>query len=155
MFQFGERSDNCLQSVHEDLQLIHRTAIRTIRVDYGVHSGGRTIDEQLEAFLSGASQLDPRKPEHLAKAMHVITPDRPKAMATDIHIAVSYQGKPLTWQKESLIYVQVYLIATADRLLEQGRISHRLMWGYNWDMDSIIGLDHDFKDLPHNQLVKA
>lgn len=153
MFVFGARSKAELATCHKDLQLIHNTAIKTIRIDYGIHEGGRGFKDQLDYFLNGKSKIDPRKPGSLEHAKHVIYQHRSKSLATDIHIASRYNGKALTWQKESLIYVCSYLIATADRLLEQGKITHRLRWGYNWDMDHVIGLDHNFKDLPHLELV--
>ena len=154
MFSFGQTSSKALSTCHKDLRVIHRAAIKDIRIDYGIHEGGRSFEQQLEYYQKGASTLDPRIPEKLKAAKHVITDFRPLSEATDIHIASKYKDKPLTWQKDSLIYVCAYLVATADRLCDENAIGHKLRWGYNWDMDEIIGLDQDFDDLPHLELVK-
>jgi hypothetical protein len=121
MFYFGSRSKKALEKVHKDLVLIHREAIKTIHVDYGIHDGARTWNEQMEHFNNGTSMLDPRVPRQLAKAKHVLTQYRPYAMATDIHVASRFRGKSLTWDSIHLTYVVSYLIATADHLYNQGR----------------------------------
>lgn len=155
MHKFGKRSQECKATLHEDWQVIHDTAIKTIPVDYGIHQGGRTYALQLEYFLTGKSRLDPRIPEQLAKAKHVIIPGvRDKAKASDIHISEKHRGKSLAWDKDHLIYVAGYLMATADLLFRQGKISHRLRWGGNWDMDGTIVIDQEFDDLPHLELFK-
>ena len=151
---FGKRSNDNLDTCHIDLQLINRTAIKTIRVDYTVICGARTFEKQLEAFITGNSKLDPRIPSKLLSAMHVITEDRPMSMAIDIIIAEKFRGKSLTWDNLHLTYVCAYLIATADRLFDEGKITHKLQWGGNWDMDGIIQIDQNFDDNGHLQLYK-
>lgn len=39
MHKFGKRSQECKATLHEDWQVIHDTAIKTIPVDYGIHQG--------------------------------------------------------------------------------------------------------------------
>ena len=109
---------------------------------------------QLAYFFAGKSQLDPRIPEQLKKAKHVIYKDRLLSEATDIHISSKHKGLSLTWDVIHLTYVASYLIATADILYNIGVITHRLRWGGNWDMDSVIQLDQNFDDNPHLELYK-
>ena len=155
MPRFGKRSNECKETLHHDLNLIHDTAIETIPVDYGIHNGGRLFKEQLKNFLSGKSRIDPRVSGNLEKAKHVIAEGiRSKAEASDIHISEKHKGKSLTWDKDHLIYVAGYLMGVADILYRQGRISHRLRWGGNWDMDGTIVIDQQFDDLPHLELYK-
>ena len=150
---FGKRSKEQLVTVHKDLKLIHETAIKTIPVDYGIHQGARSYQDQLKYFLNGKSKLDPRISEKLQKAKHVVGDGvRDKAEATDIHISAKHQGTSLTWNEEHLTFVAGYLIAIADMLYEQGKITHKLLWGGNWDHDSVILLDQTFIDNPHFQL---
>ena len=149
--KFGTRSLKNLYSCDQDMVLIHQTAIEDIRIDYGIHCGARTFDDQLDYFKRGKSTIDPRV--SIKNAKHVTTTDRPKSLATDIHISTKYKEKPLTWQKDHLIYVASYLIATADRLFAEGKITHRLRWGGNWDMDGVIILDQNFDDFPHLELI--
>lgn len=153
-FNFGRQSEECLapELMHADMILINRTAIKTIRVDYGIHNGARSFSQQLKYFLDGASTLDPRIPAKLKAAKHVITEERPLAEAIDIHVAAKFKGKSLMWDAIHLTYVAAYLIAIADILYEQGEITHKLRWGGNWDKDSVIQLDHNFVDNPHLEL---
>lgn len=153
MHTFGKTSLKHIAQSHPDLQIIHQVAIKSIRVDYGIHDSARSIELQLKYFLEGSSQLDPRVPEQLKKSKHVVRPDMPLALANDIHVAESYQGKNLIWDSIHLTYVAAYLVATADLLFAMGKITHRLRWGGNWDMDGIIQLDHTFKDNPHLELI--
>lgn len=153
-YVFGRSSQGEIDTLHPDYKLIHKTAIKTIPVDYGVHNGGRTFSLQLEYFLGGKSRLDPRKPGVLEKAKHVIYEGREKAEASDIHVSGKHKGESLTWNKDHLIFVAAYLIAVADMLYAQGLISHRLRWGGNWDMDGTIVIDQEFDDLPHLEMYK-
>jgi len=154
MYYFGTRSKDSLKNVHRDLVLVHKEAIKTIRVDYGIHDGARTWNEQLKHFEEGTSKLDPRIPKMLSSAKHVLTLYGPLALATDIHVASRFRGKSLAWDALHLTYIVAYLIATADRLYLQGRISHKLRWGGNWDMDGVLQLDQNFIDNPHVELFK-
>ncbi len=153
MFKFGEKSTKALNSCHKDLKLIHNVAISDIRIDYGIHEGERSMEQQLAYFQRGASKLDPRDPDQLKLAKHVITCFRPFSEATDIHIGSCYKNKSQRWQKESLVYVCSYLVATADRLYDENLICHTLRWGYNWDIDSVIGQEQAFNYLLHLELV--
>lgn len=152
---FGKKSNDELNTTHPDMQLIHKTAIKNIHVDYGIHQGGRSFEQQLEYFLNKKSKLDPRIPSKLLSAKHVIKEGlRDKAEATDIHISEKYKDENLAWNKDHLIYVAGYLMATADMLFSQGKITHKLRWGGNWSMDGVILLDQEFDDLPHFELYK-
>jgi peptidoglycan L-alanyl-D-glutamate endopeptidase CwlK len=45
------------------------------------------------------------------------------------------------------------VLGVAERLYNEGRISHRLRWGGDWDMDTKVS-DNDFDDLVHFELVR-
>jgi len=147
---FGTRSNNELSTCHRDMQLIHRTTIKTIPVDYGIIEGKRSDEKQLEYFLAGKSKIDPRNPELKKKGKHLRNPSE----ATDIIIAESHNGKRLSWDKIHFSFVAGYLIATAQFLYEQGKIEHLLRWGGDWDGDGVICLDQSLDDMPHVELYK-
>lgn len=152
---FGTKSKEQIATLHKDLQLIHFTAIQMIRTDYGVHQGARTFEQQLEYFLDGKSKLDPRKPGVLKSAKHVVAPGmRDKAEASDFHISEKHNNETLTWNKDHLIHVAGYLMGVADVLFQMGKISHRLRWGGDWNMNGTIIIDQTFDDLPHVELYK-
>jgi len=155
MFIFGKSSLKNLEGVHKDLILIHREAIKTIKIDYGIHSGARTFNQQLELYKDGVSELDPRDPVQLQNAKHVTTPYRPYSLATDIHIASRYRNSSLAWNGIYLTYVIAYLTGIADSLYKEGRIKHKLRWGGNFKMDSVIQINEKFIDNDHIELIKV
>jgi peptidoglycan L-alanyl-D-glutamate endopeptidase CwlK len=150
MPKFGKRSSLCLDTCHDDLQKIHREAIKDIPVDYGIHEGKRSDEKQLEYFEAGKSRIDPRIPELKQKGKHLREPSE----ATDFHVAEVWNGKSLAWDDTHLAFIAGYLIRTAQELFARGEISHLLRWGGDWDSDGIIALDHSLKDMPHLELYQ-
>jgi len=62
-FQFGERSQTELVGVHEDLVRVVKRALELTTVDFAVHDGKRTPEEQRILVAQGASQT--MKSRHL------------------------------------------------------------------------------------------
>lgn len=150
MPKLGNRSKQCLDTCHVDLQLIAYTAIVNCPVDFGIHEGHRTEQKQLEYFLNGKSKIDPRNPELKKRGKHLSFP----SMAFDFHISEDHNGKPLTWDKTHLTYVAAYLSAVADMLYFDDKIQHRLRIGIDWDKDGELLVDQSFNDFPHVELYK-
>jgi len=46
------------------------------------------------------------------------------------------------------------MFATAERLYNEGKITHKLRWGGDWDSDKVFD-DQNFDDLPHFELVSV
>lgn len=148
----GKGSNRELDTCHVDMQLIHREAITYSPIDYSIVQGERLFGEQLILFNQGKSRLDPRDPEQLKRAKHVITEERPKSEATDIALYVP--GKELAYHEEGIILVVGHILATAKRLYNEGKITHLIRWGGNWDGDNEIVTDQNFNDLVHLELYK-
>lgn len=55
-FELGKRSRAELVGVHEDLVRVVKRALELSTVDFAVHDGKRTQDEQLKLVQAGASQ---------------------------------------------------------------------------------------------------
>ena len=55
-FTFGKRSEAELKGVHPDLVAVVRRALELTPIDFGVHDGLRTKEEQAEYFRTGASK---------------------------------------------------------------------------------------------------
>lgn len=143
-FQFGNRSKTKLASCHPDLQLIAEESLKVSQVDFGVSEGHRSVEKQLEYFNTGKSKIDGIK----IKGKHNYQP----SMAFDYYAYVS--GKPkLAFNSSYLVYLGGVITATAKRLLNEGRISHKVRWGANWDSDGEILTDQSFDDTPHIELV--
>lgn len=145
MFKFGAKSLNKLASCETDLQLIALESIKASTVDFGINEGHRTVERQKELFDKGWSRIDGIS----KKGKHNYFPSK----AFDVKIYVI--GRPeLTYDKIHLAYVGGVILTVAQRLYDEGLISHELRWGGNWDGDSELLYDQNLQDLPHFELKK-
>ena len=144
MFRLGKTSKKRLETCHKDLQLIINEAIKITNVDFGVAEGHRSIEKQKQYFDEGKSKIDGVN----KKGKHNYNP----SLAVDIY---PYFNNGAKWDNEHLSYLAGVVHAVSSLLLEQGKISHKIRWGGNWDMDGVILLDQSFDDRPHFELIKA
>lgn len=141
-YKFGRNSVIKLSSCHEDLQKIMYVAIDRSMVDFGISEGKRSLARQHELYKKGLSRIDGVN----RTGKHNLNP----SMAVDIYAFVNGKGN---WDDAHLGYLAGIILRVAEELLEEGEISHRVRWGGDWDMDGVIALDHNLKDLPHFELI--
>lgn len=144
MHQLSNRSKQRLATCHPDLQLIISTAINISDIDFGVSEGHRSIEKQQQYFAEGKSKID----GVTKKGKHNYEP----SLAVDIYPWI--EGKA-DWDNEHLSYLSGIIHAVAEMLLREGRITHRIRWGGNWDMDGTIITDQTFQDRPHFELINT
>ncbi len=144
MYKFGRKSKASLATCHYDLQLIMNEAIKITNVDFGISEGHRSIERQKQLFDEGKSKIDgiTRKGKH----------NQAPSLAADIY---PYFDGAANWDNEHLSYLSGIIHAVSEMLYQQNKISHKIRWGGNWDMDGIILLDQTFDDRPHFELVSA
>jgi len=137
MPKFGRRSLGNLSECHPDLQVLAREAIKLI--DFTIIEGYRGKEEQDRAFFKKHSKL------RFPQSKHNQTP----SLAFDI-IPYPFNG----WEnREDFYYRAGFILAVARQLYEQGKITHIVRWGGDWDRDDDL-YDQTFMDLPHFELVK-
>lgn len=142
-YTFGNRSKEKLATCHHDLQLVMEESLKVSVVDFGVSEGNRSVEKQQEYFRTGKSKVDGIK----IVGKHNMQP----SWAADIYAYVA--GKPsLAFNKTYLTYLGGVITSVAQRLLNEGKITHKIRWGFNWDSDGEIGTDQTFQDLPHFEL---
>lgn len=157
MFTFGEKSEKELEGVEPQLVSVVRRALELSPVDFSVHDGKRTLEEQRHYVKIGASKT--MKSKHLY------------GLAVDL---VPYIAGKLQWDWEA-----IYKIAAAMKLAAKEQ-SVRVRWGVVWDRElSRIGnggktlketaalLKHeglaynvrhpgtDFPDGPHYEIIRS
>ena len=142
MFKFGKNSKEKLSTCHVDLQLIMNTVINITDVDFGISEGNRSLAKQHQYFVEGKSKID----GIVRKGKHNYLP----SLAVDIY---PYFDGGAKWDNEHLSYLAGIIHAVAEMLYAQGKISHKIRWGGNWDMDGVILLDQSFDDRPHFELI--
>ncbi len=143
MFKFGKTSKERLSTCHVDIQLIMNETIKITNVDFGIAEGHRSIEKQQQYFQEGKSKIDGTN----KKGKHNYTP----SLAVDIY---PYFNNSAKWDNEHLSYLSGIIHAVSEMLLTDGKISHKIRWGGNWDMDGVILLDQSFDDRPHFELVR-
>jgi len=143
MASFGSRSRERLNSCHVDLRLICDEAIKTM--DFSVLEGHRSYSKQREYYKAGRSKLDGVK----KKSKHQKTPSE----------AVDIAPYPIDFKQVAKSKARFYLLAgvmlqASEKLLSEGKISHKLRWGGDWDSDKEFS-DQSFDDLPHFELIEV
>jgi len=142
-YKFGRRSHSKKITCHKDLQLILDEAIKVY--DFTILEGSRTQETQMEYFTQGKSKLDGVN----KKSKHQVSDEQPLSLAVDI---APYK---IDWNdKNRFHFLAGVMKSVAAKLLEEGKITHKLRWGGDWDSDNDFK-DQTFFDLPHFELIKV
>jgi len=142
MYKFGKTSKERLATCHSDIQLIMNESIKITNVDFGIAEGERSIEKQQQYFKEGKSKIDGVN----KKGKHNYTP----SLAVDIY---PYFDNGAKWDNEHLSYLSGIIHAVSEMLFASEKITHKIRWGGNWDMDGVILIDQSFDDRPHFELV--
>lgn len=156
-FIFGDNSSKKRDTCHSDLILILDTALSISKVDFGISEGHRSVSKQQSYYSIGRTTELHRKPITNVdgvnkKGKHNYYP----SLASDLFIWHSDKStrQKIAYDNVHLAYVAGVIDATAELLYNQGKISHKIRWGGNWDGDGVIAYDQSFDDLPHFELIK-
>jgi peptidoglycan L-alanyl-D-glutamate endopeptidase CwlK len=151
MYKFGKRSQKNLGTCHKDIQTILYEVIKIY--DFSVIDGMRTSEEQQALYHKGMSTLDGIN----KKSKHQGRPDREGKLVSYAVDIMPYKAGTNAFSGKDLDTRRFYFLmglvkATAVRLLEEGKISHRVRFGIDWDNDDVY-TDQTFHDAPHFELV--
>ena len=131
---FSERSLSRLQTCHADIQTLFREVIK--HFDCTILEGHRNAEDQNAAYAAGRSKVKYPHSKH----------NQQPALAVDV---VPY---PINWHDtDRMRFFAGFVQGLAAALKEQGRISHHIRWGGDWDRDTELH-DNRFMDLPHFEL---
>lgn len=139
MFILGERSRKELIGVHPDLVLVAHRALKYSTIDFSVHDGIRSVEEQKVLVSVGASRT--------LKSRHI------EGCAVDL---VPYVNGKLRWE-----WPLIYQIALAVRRASI-ELEIPIRWGGIWDRNrmnefpnTIKGLTQAITDYAARQLLKG
>ena len=137
MNRYSESSRRQLETCHEDLQKVFAVVLALF--DHTVIEGHRSKERQRQLYAEGKTQ----KNGVTDLSRHNVFPSE----------AVDALPYPIDWgDRERMSFFAGYVIATAERMLHEGLIRHRIRWGGDWDRDTEVK-DNRFDDLPHFELV--
>jgi len=107
------------------------------RYDIAVICGHRGEKEQREAYDNHKSQLN------WPRSKHNEYPSK----------AVDVAPYPIDWNDNSAFALMAgWILCTADKLLSEGKISHKLRWGGDFNGNRRV-IDGRFIDMPHFELI--
>ena len=144
-YVLGRKSRAELEGVHPRLVAVVEHAIKITAVDFSVHDGLRTLEEQREYFRRGVSKT--------MRSKHLVQSDG-YGHAVDL---VPWINGKLRWEWEPIYHIAA---AVGHAAKEQGV---ELIWGGNWKqrMSEYVGNADDMEaarnrtggwDGPHYQL---
>ncbi len=135
MPKFSQSSFSKLTTCHPDLQALFYEVIKTF--DCIIVEGYRNESGQEKAFDSGFTQL------HWPDGKH----NRQPSMAVDV------APFPIDWNNDKRMYwFAGYVMGIAQKLKEEGKMTHAVRFGGDWNGDKNIDDEH-FRDLVHFELI--
>ncbi len=139
MPRFSQESLSKLSTCHHDLQVIFFEVIKFF--DCIVLEGYRNQEGQEAAFKAGNTQL------HYPEGKHNKTP----SLAVDV---APYEPVGRVDWRDYLrfYYFGGFVMGIAKKLLDEGKITHLLTYGGDWDGDTQLK-DENFRDLVHFQIT--
>ena len=146
----GSNSRSHLSQAHPDFTIIAEELIKII--DFSADSSHRNQRSQDQAFASGRSKVQ------FPNSKHNSTPSN----------AIHFNPWPIKWpdklyqldaKQAAKVLGRFYLlsgivIGISSRLYNERKITSRIRWGGDWDMDGDI-LDQTFDDLTHFELIDS
>lgn len=138
-YLYSDTSKARLDSCHQDIQTIWEELI--LWIDCSVFCGYRGEADQNKAFFENKSMVKYPNSKH----------NSIPSMAIDSG-PFFMEIRNTDW-KDRLAFARFAgrVDQIADQLLKEGKISHSIVWGGDWDGDG-RSTDHNFLDLPHFQL---
>ena len=136
MPQFSKTSQDKLAMAHPDLQMIFNEVVK--HYDCTIADTYRSKAAQHEFLLKGLSQID-------YPTVHNTRP----SWAVD---CVPFLNGNISYDDRQCMHFAGYVQAVADRLFEEGKITHKLRSGSTWGLPNHDVNHFSFKDPCHVEL---
>lgn len=153
MPKFSDSSLNKLGTCHNDIKMIMQEVIKNI--DCQIIYGNRTPEEQFNLFKQGRVKNKQGEWVIFDSSKVVTYKDGYKKLSKHNSfpsMAIDVVPFPIDWiDKERFAFFAGYVISVAHQLKQQGKITHDLVWGADWDSDYNYK-EETFKDYPHFEL---
>lgn len=135
MPKFSQESFSKLSTCHSELQALFYEVVRNI--DCLILEGHRGQEAQDMAFAANMSKLKWPNGNH----------NQSPSMAVDV------SPYPIDWKdSKRFYYFSGYVLGIAQKLKDEGKMTHAVRWGGNWDSDNDLN-DNKFNDLVHFELI--
>ena len=149
-FKFSEKSKKNLESAHGDLQKVFNEIIRYF--DCSVVHGHRTPEEQFALYKIGRELQDGKWVKVGSVVTHKDGYDKLSKHNHSPSLAVDVVPYPIDWKDVNRMrYFAGFVLGTAQQMYNDGRISSKIVSGFDWDSDTELK-DTNFQDAPHFQI---
>jgi len=139
---YSTRSATRLAECHADLQALFNEVIK--HRDCSILCGARSKEDQDTAVAEGRSKAAWPTSNHNVDGAKRVT-----------SWAVDVSPYPVDWEDlERLADFATFTLETAAAMLADGRMTHAIRWGGDWDLDG-DWKDERFLDMPHYELIGA
>lgn len=147
MYSYSKTSTERLNTAHPDLQIVFNEVIK--HWDNSIIYGNRTVKEQFRLFNIGREWTGSK----WIKTSDTVTNCDGYQIKSDHNflpsLAVDVVPYPIDWKNtKRMIRFIGFVQGIATRLLAEGKITHEILSGADWDNDNYM-TDHQFTDLPH------
>lgn len=159
---FSESSLKQLETLHPDLQLIMTETLSRCEVDFMLVEGYRSPEKQFEYYKKGR-RLDSNGKWIIADKRNIITNvdgfkikgkhNHYPSIAVDIAVYVPGKSK-LAYDLSHLSYVAGSLMRIAEELYKEGKITHKVRWGGDWNGNGDFS-DTNLPDKPHFEIYRS
>lgn len=137
MPRFSQESVSKLSQCHIDLQVLFFEIIKTF--DCTILIGHRNEEDQEKAFKEGNSKLNWPNGKHNSNPSN----------------AVDVSPYPIDWNNTKRFYwFAGYVMATAQQLKNQGKITHSIRFGGNWNGNIELMDKNGLNDLVHFEIIE-
>lgn len=137
MPKFSQSSFSKLSTCHHDLQVLFFEVIKYF--DCTIIEGHRNQEDQEKAFIAGNTRL------HYPHGKHNHQP----SMAVDVMpYPIDYADTKLS------LFFGGYVMGIAQRLRDEGKMSHSVRWGGSWDGLGKLNRSGQLNDTGHFELVE-
>jgi peptidoglycan L-alanyl-D-glutamate endopeptidase CwlK len=136
MPKFSQSSFSKLSTCHPDLQVLFYEIIKYF--DCTILEGYRNEEDQEKAFRTGNTKL------HYPHGNHNKTPS----------LAVDVAPYPINFSDTKLsLWFGGYVMGIAQRLKEEGKMTHSVRWGGSWDGLGKLVRAGQLNDANHFELI--
>lgn len=137
MPKFSQESFSKLSTCHPDLQALFYEVIKYY--DCTILEGYRNEADQEKAFNTGHSKL------HYPNGKHNHQP----SMAIDV------TPYPVNFNDNNLsLWFGGYVLGIAQKLKDEGKITHSIRWGGMWDGLGKLNTAHMLSDMVHFEIIE-
>ena len=159
MHIYSTKSKHKLSTCHIDIQKVFNKVIEDSIIDISVVYGLRTTKEQRRLYAQGRTAPGARITNCdgiLKKSKHQesVLGEGSNAMDISIYCSENKYSSLTRYDPLHLAYIAGIVEVVSSDMLKSGEITHKFIWGGNWDRDGIIKFDQRLQDLCHWEITK-